>query len=73
MLVTDTAVHARFNESCAHFLHAVLQELTAVVVQADQDVSLGLLRRFSNVVIEDSSSIALPGELARGLAGVWWT
>ena len=62
--MTDTAVHARFNESCAHFLHAVLQELTAVVVQADQDVPLGLLRRFSNVVIEDSSSIALPDDLA---------
>lgn len=64
VLVTDTAVHSRFNESCAHFLHTVLQELTAVVVQADQEVPLRLLHRFSNVIIEDSSSIALPDELA---------
>jgi hypothetical protein len=64
VLVSDTAVHARFNEACAHFLHAVLQELTAVVVQAKQDVPLELLHRFSNVIIEDSSSIALPHELA---------
>jgi hypothetical protein len=45
VLVTDTAVHERFNEACARFLHAVLQELTAVVVQADQDVPVPLLRR----------------------------
>jgi hypothetical protein len=64
VLVSDTAVHARFNEACAHFLHAVLQELTQVVVQAEQDVPLELLRRFSNVIIEDSSSIGLPEELA---------
>jgi hypothetical protein len=63
VLVTDTAVHGRFTEACAHFLHAVLQELTAVVVQADQDVPIPLLRRFSNVIIEDSSSISLPEEL----------
>lgn len=65
ILVSDTAVHNRFNESCARFLHAVLQELTQVVVQADQEVPLELLRRFSNVIIEDSSSITLPEELAK--------
>ncbi|MBV9229360.1 MAG: IS4 family transposase [Chloroflexi bacterium] len=64
VLVSDTAVHNRFTESCARFLHAVLQELTQVVVRTDQDVPLELLRRFSNVIIEDSSSIALPDELA---------
>lgn len=64
VLVTETAVHARFDESCAHFLHAVLQEWMAVVVQADQDVPLGLLRRFSKVVIEERSSITLPDERA---------
>jgi hypothetical protein len=63
VLVSDTAVHARFNEACARFLHAVLQALTEVVVQAQQDVPLELLHRFSNVIIEDSSSIALPKEL----------
>jgi hypothetical protein len=65
VLVSDTAIHKRFDEPCAHFLHAVLQELTGVVVQADQEVPTPLLRRFSSVVIEDSSSIALPDELAQ--------
>lgn len=72
VLVTDTAVHERFNESCAHFLHAVLQKLTEVVVQADQEVPLALLHRFSHVIIEDSRSVALPDvlkEVWRGCGG----
>src|SRR5215471_11591423 len=38
--VTDTALHKRFTKSCAHFLHAVLEEMTSVVVEASQDVPL---------------------------------
>ena len=64
VLVSDTAVHNRFNESCGRFLHAVLQELTQVVVQADQDVPLKLLRRRSQVIIEVSHSVGLPDERA---------
>lgn len=70
--VSDTAVHERFTESCAQFLHQVLEEMTSVVVQAAQDVPIKLLRRFSAVLLEDSSSIALPDELAeiwRGCGG----
>src|SRR6266702_3159584 len=70
--VSDTAVHERFTESCAQFLHQVLEEMTSVVIQAAQDVPIKLLRRFSAVVLEDSSSIALPDELAevwRGCGG----
>jgi hypothetical protein len=62
--VTDTAVHKRFTLRCAQFLHAILEEMTRVVVTADQEVPLELLRRFEAVVLEDSSSIALPDELA---------
>lgn len=62
--VTDTAVHKRFTQSCARFLHAVLEEMTSVVVTADLEVPVELLRRFEAVVLEDSSSIALPDELA---------
>ncbi len=62
--VTDTAVHKRFTQSCAQFLHAVLEEMTSVVVTADLEVPVELLRRFEAVVLEDSSSIALPDELA---------
>jgi hypothetical protein len=70
--VSDTAVHKRFNESCAQFLHAVMEEMVSVLVQAEQPVSLELLHRFTSVVLEDSSSIALPKELAdcwRGSGG----
>jgi hypothetical protein len=69
VIVSDTAIQKRFTQSCAHFLHAVLQELTGMVVQADQDVPVPLLRRFSNVIIEDSSSITLPNELAEQWQG----
>ncbi len=62
--VRDTAVHKRFTQSCAQFLHAVLEEMTSVVVTADLEVPVELLRRFEAVVLEESSSIALPDELA---------
>jgi len=63
--VTDTAVDKRFTEACAQFLHRVLEEMTSVVVQAAHEVPLKLVRRFSAVILEDSSSIALPDELAQ--------
>jgi hypothetical protein len=62
--VTDTAVHKRFTKPCAQFLHAILEEMIRVVVEADREVPLALLHRFEAVVLEDSSSIALPDELA---------
>ena len=67
--VTDTAIHKRFTKSCAHFLHAVLEEMTSVVVEASQEVPLELLCRFGAVILEDSSSIALPNELAEQWQG----
>jgi hypothetical protein len=45
--VTDTAVHKRFTEPCAQFLHRVLEEMTSVVVQAAHEVPVKLLRRES--------------------------
>ena len=62
--VTDTAMHKRFTPECAQFLHAVLEEMSSVVVQAAHDVPIKLLRRFRAVILEDSSSISLPDELA---------
>ena len=70
--VSDTAVHERFTPECAQFLHQVLEEMTSVVVQAAHDVPVKLLRRFRAVLLEDSSSIALPDVLAeiwRGCGG----
>src|SRR3989440_3392640 len=67
--VSDTAVDKRFTPQCAQFLHRMLEEISQVVVLADQDVPLALLRRFGAVVIEDSSSIALPDALAQQWRG----
>ena len=70
--VSDTAIDKRFTPECAEFLHQVLQEMTAVVVQAEHEVPLPLLKRFSAVILEDASTITLPDELAevwRGCGG----
>src|SRR2546425_8178875 len=72
VLVTDTAVENRFTPQAARFLHAMLEEACSQVVKAAHDVPLALLRRFSAVILEDSSSISLPNELAelwRGCGG----
>jgi len=62
--VSDTAIHDRFTEQTAQLLRAVLEEMSAVVVQAAQPVPLKLLRRFGAVVYEESSTIVLPDTLA---------
>lgn len=67
--VTDTAVHKRFTETLATFLHRVLQELTSVVVQAERQVPMRLLKRFRVVMLEDSSTISLPDELVQAWRG----
>jgi len=67
--VTDTAVQKRFTPKAAQFLHRVLEEACSLVVQAAQDVPIALLRRFSVVILEDSSSIALPDDLAENWQG----
>src|SRR5712692_9252300 len=43
--VTDSAVDKRFTPTCARLLHAVLEELTSMVVEAAQEVPIRLLRR----------------------------
>ncbi len=67
--VTDTAVHERFTEALATFLHRMLQEMTSVVVQGERQVPVGLLRRFRVVMLEDSSTISLPDELVQAWQG----
>ena len=70
--VSDMAVDKRFTSGCADFLHAVLEALVSVVVQAEEVVPPKALRAFQAVVLEDSSTIVLPDELAqlwRGCGG----
>lgn len=67
--VSDSAVHKRFTPKCAQFLRRLLEELSAVVVQAAEPVPLELLRRFKAVVLEDSSVLSLPAALQEVWAG----
>jgi hypothetical protein len=67
--VTDTAMHNRFTEALASFLHGVLQEMTTVIVQAQREGPVQLLKRFRVVMLEDSSTISLPDELAAAWQG----
>jgi hypothetical protein len=67
--VTDSAVDKRFTPECAEFLRRLLEELSAVVVQAAEPVPVELLRRFSAVILEDSSVISLPADLHEVWAG----
>jgi hypothetical protein len=67
--VSDTAVHNRFTPACAEFLRRLLEEMTAVVVQAAEPVPLSLLQRFPQVILEESSIVPLPDELQAVWAG----
>ncbi|HVU65688.1 MAG TPA: IS4 family transposase [Ktedonobacteraceae bacterium] len=61
--VSATALEKRMTRRTANFLLALWEVALGQVVLADP-VSLGLLNRFSAVCLEDSTTIALPAELA---------
>ena len=60
--ISSSGLHQRLTESAARFLQAVLEEVVGQVLAAEP-VEIALLKRFSQVVIEDSSTVALPAEL----------
>jgi hypothetical protein len=62
------SLHSRMGPAA----HAFFRELLAAALrhaQAARPARLGLLRRFPAVVVEDSSVVALPADLARGYRG----
>lgn len=61
--ITASGLSQRFTPTAATFLHQVLQRLTQVQMQAEA-VDVALLRRFGAVIVEDSSSVLLPAEVA---------
>lgn len=61
--VSDTAIDQRFTPACAEFLRRLLEELSAVVIQAAEPVEVEVLRRFAAVILEDSSVVSLPSAL----------
>lgn len=69
--ISGPGISERFTAQSARFMERILQEVTQRQLQAEA-VPIALLRRFSAVVVEDSSSISLPEQLAevwRGCGG----
>src|SRR5512135_2701376 len=60
--ISRSGLQQRFTESAATFLQAVLEDLVKHVLSTES-VEVALLKRFTHVMLEDSSSIVLPAEL----------
>jgi len=69
--ITASGWHQRFTPEAVSFLERLLERLTQVRLEAEATPS-ALLKRFRAVIVEDSSTISLPDELAerwRGCGG----
>jgi hypothetical protein len=66
--ISASGMSQRFTSEAATLLQRVLERLCEQQMQVEE-VEVALLRQFSAVVIEDSSSIALPDELAQVWSG----
>jgi hypothetical protein len=64
--LTASGLHQRFTPAAAAFLHRLLERLTQVHLAAEA-APVALLKQFSAVIVEDSTRIHLPAELA----GMW--
>ena len=61
--VTESAISQRFSPECAMMFLKILQKLAAVRLESEK-VDIALFKDFSAVIVEDSTSILLPAELA---------
>jgi hypothetical protein len=61
--VTGSAISQRFTPECATMFLKVLQRLAEVELESDK-VDIPLLKQFSAAIVEDSTSVTLPAELA---------
>jgi hypothetical protein len=61
--VTESAMSQRFSPECAELLKWTLGRLVELCLTAEP-VDIPLLKQFSAVVVEDSSTVTLPEELA---------
>jgi hypothetical protein len=69
--ISGPGISERFTKEAASFMERVLQEVTQQQMQAEA-VPIALLRRFSAVLLEDSSVVRLPDQLTsvwRGCGG----
>ncbi len=61
--VTESAISQRFTPECANMFLKIMQRLAEVRLESEK-VDIPLLKQFSAVIVEDSTSITLPTELA---------
>ena len=61
--VTASAISQRFTPECANMFLKVMQKLAEVGLESEK-VDIPLLKQFSAVIVEDSTSTTLPTELA---------
>jgi hypothetical protein len=61
--VTESAISQRFTPECAIMFLKILQRLAEVGLESEK-VDIPLLKQFSAVLVEDSTSITLPAEVA---------
>lgn len=61
--VTESAISQRFTPECANMFLKILQRLAEVGLESEK-VDISLLKQFSAVIVEDSTSITLPAEVA---------
>jgi Transposase DDE domain len=69
--VTESAISQRFTPECAKMFLKVMQRLAEVDLEGEK-VDIPLLKQFSAVIVEDSTSVTLLAELAeiwRGCGG----
>lgn len=61
--MTELAISQRFTPECAIMFLKILQRLAEVRLESEK-VDIPLLKQFSAVLVEDSTSITLPAEVA---------
>ena len=61
--VTESAISQRFTPECATMFLKIMQRLAEVSLEGDR-VDIPLLKQFSAVIVEDSTSVTLLAELA---------
>jgi len=62
--VTGSAITQRFTPECAKMFLEIMQRLAEVRLESEK-VDIPLLKQFSEVIVEDSTSVSLCAELAK--------
>jgi hypothetical protein len=68
--VTGSAITQRFTPECAKMFLEIMQRLAEVRLESEK-VDIPLLKQFSEVIVEDSTSVSLCAELAKIWRGAW--